>query len=154
MEFRAQRAFLKAMGAEIIGASEQSHSIQGEQNTPIFGHKYVMNDKEWDAFCEGMNRLGRIAKEEKSVISIGIIGVGRIGQVHTRSICNLVKNAKVKTSADPFMNESTAQWAKSMGKHTTRDYKEILSDQEIDAVPICSSTDTHSPISVEAIKAG
>ena len=30
----------------------------------------------------------------------------------------------------------------------------MLADPEIDAVLICSSTDTHSPISVEAIKAG
>ena len=36
----------------------------------------------------------------------------------------------------------------------TKDYKEVLADPEIDAVLICSSTDTHSPISVEAIKAG
>ena len=39
-------------------------------------------------------------------------------------------------------------------EHVTKDYKEIIDDPEIDAVLICSSTDTHSPISVEAIKAG
>ena len=37
---------------------------------------------------------------------------------------------------------------------TTKDYKEILDDPQIDAVLICSSTDTHAPISMEAIKAG
>lgn len=53
------------------------------------------------------------------------------------------------------MTEETAAWAKSMGvEATTKDYKEILEDPQIDAVLICSSTDTHSPISVEAIKAG
>ena len=57
--------------------------------------------------------------------------------------------------ADPFMNDETAKWAKDMGvEAVTKDYKEILADPEIDAVLICSSTDTHSPISVEAIKAG
>ena len=66
-EFRAQLAFLKAMGAKIIGASEQSHSVQGMQDTPIFGHKYVMNDQEWETFCTGMNRLGKIAKEEYGI---------------------------------------------------------------------------------------
>ena len=34
-EFRAQLAFLKAMGAKVIGASEQSHSVQGQMDTPI-----------------------------------------------------------------------------------------------------------------------
>jgi myo-inositol 2-dehydrogenase/D-chiro-inositol 1-dehydrogenase len=89
------------------------------------------------------------------MVTVGIIGAGRIGKVHTTSICNIVKNATIKTIADPFMNEETANWAKGMGvNHTTKDYKEILADPEIDAVLICSSTNTHSPISVEAIKAG
>ena len=89
------------------------------------------------------------------MVTVGIIGAGRIGKVHTTSICNIVKNATIKTIADPFMNEETANWAKSMGiTNTTKDYKEILADPEIDAVLICSSTNTHSPISVEAIKAG
>lgn len=89
------------------------------------------------------------------MVTVGIIGAGRIGKVHTQSICNIVKNAKIKTIADPFMNDETAAWAKSMGvENTTKDYKEILADPEIEAVLICSSTNTHSPISVEAIKAG
>ena len=63
-EFRAQLTFLKAMGAKVIGASEQSYSVQGQMDTPVFGHKYEMNDEEWDTFCTGMNKLGKIAKEE------------------------------------------------------------------------------------------
>ena len=61
-EFRAQLEFLKAMGAKVIGASEQSYSVQGQE-----GHKYVMNDEEWDTFCNGMNYLGKIAKEEYGI---------------------------------------------------------------------------------------
>lgn len=66
-EFRAQLAFLKAMGAKVIGASEQSYSVQGQMDTPVFGHKYEMNDEEWDIFCTGMNKLGKIAKEEYGI---------------------------------------------------------------------------------------
>lgn len=66
-EFRAQLAFLKAMGAKVIGASEQSYSVQGQMDTPVFGHKYEMNDEEWDTFCTGMNKLGKIAKEEYDI---------------------------------------------------------------------------------------
>lgn len=65
--FRAQLSFLKAMGAKVIGASEQSYSVQGQLSTPIFGHKYVMNDEEWNTFLTGMNRLGKIAKDEYSI---------------------------------------------------------------------------------------
>ena len=89
------------------------------------------------------------------MVNVGIIGAGRIGKVHVESICTKVASARLKSLADPFMNEETAQWAKNMGvENVTKDYKEIINDPEIDAVLICSSTDTHSPISVEAIKAG
>lgn len=89
------------------------------------------------------------------MVNVGIIGAGRIGRVHVESICTQVADAQVKMLADPFMSEETATWAKNMGvKGVTKDYKEILADPEIDAVLICSSTDTHSSISVEAIKAG
>ena len=89
------------------------------------------------------------------MVTVGIIGAGRIGKVHTESICNYVRNAKIKTVADPFMNETTEHWLKSMGvENTCKDYHEILNDPEIQAVLICSSTNTHSPISLEAIAAG
>ncbi len=89
------------------------------------------------------------------MINIGIIGAGRIGKVHCESITCYVKGATVKTVADPFMNEDTEKWLKGMGvEKTTKDYHDILGDKSIDAVLICSSTDTHAPISIEAIKAG
>lgn len=66
-EFRTRLEFLKSMGSRIIGASEQSHSVQGLTDTPVFGHKYVMNDKEWEMFTTGLNKLGRIAKEEYEI---------------------------------------------------------------------------------------
>ena len=66
-DFREQLTFLKAMGAKVIGASEQSYSVQGMQDTPVFGHKYVMNDEEWERLCTGLNKLGKIAKEEYGI---------------------------------------------------------------------------------------
>ena len=89
------------------------------------------------------------------MIKVGIIGAGRIGHVHGESISKFVKNATVKTIADPFMNEKTEAWAKAPGvETTTKDYHEILTDPEIAAVLICASTDQHSPLSIEALKAG
>ena len=89
------------------------------------------------------------------MITVGIIGMGRIGKVHTTSIATRVKNARLKWAADPFLTEETEAFARSMGvEQTTKDYHDILNDPEVDAVLICSSTDTHSPISLEAIAAG
>ena len=89
------------------------------------------------------------------MINLGIIGAGRIGRVHTESICTQIPNARVKILASPSMDAAREAWAKNMGvERVTRDYQEILEDQEIDAVLICSATDTHSHISIEAIEAG
>ena len=89
------------------------------------------------------------------MLKVGIIGAGRIGKVHTESITKYVPNAEVKAIADPFMNDATEEWAKKMGvKEIYKDYKEILNDKEIEAVLVCSSTDTHSQISLEALQAG
>lgn len=89
------------------------------------------------------------------MLKVGIIGAGRIGKVHCESIMNYVKSATVKSVADPFLNDETIEWAKGLGiNEFTKDYHDILNDKEIDAVLICSSTDTHSKISLEAIAAG
>ena len=54
--------FLKAMGAKVVGISEQGHSIQGTDKS-IFDDKYVMNDAEWDMLTTGLNKLGKVAKD-------------------------------------------------------------------------------------------
>ena len=89
------------------------------------------------------------------MISLGIIGAGRIGKVHAQSIMNHITSARLKTIADPFMNEETEASLRALGvSDCTKDYKKILNDPEIDAVLICSSTNTHADISLEAIAAG
>lgn len=62
--FVKQLDFLKEMGAKVIGVSEQSYSIQGKMEQPVWEGKYVMNDEEWKLLTEGLNKLGRIAKDK------------------------------------------------------------------------------------------
>jgi myo-inositol 2-dehydrogenase/D-chiro-inositol 1-dehydrogenase len=89
------------------------------------------------------------------MINIGIIGAGRIGKVHAKSILTGVDSARIISIADPLMTSETENWAKSVGiQNVYLDHKHIIEDESIDAVLICSSTDTHSPISLEAIRAG
>lgn len=61
-DFERNLDFLAAVGADRINVSEQSHSIQGQMDTPVLGGaKYVMSDAEWAQFCQGLDRLGEIA---------------------------------------------------------------------------------------------
>jgi inosose dehydratase len=55
--------FLHAMGAKVIGCSEQSRSIQGQKKS-IFKEKTVFNDAEWQLLAEGYNELAKIAAEK------------------------------------------------------------------------------------------
>ena len=43
------------------------------------------------------------------MVNVGIIGAGRIGQVHMNSILTRVPNAKIKAVADPFLSEAAAK---------------------------------------------
>ncbi len=88
------------------------------------------------------------------MITIGIIGAGRIGQVHVNSIRTGVPGARVKAIADPFITEETKNWVLNAGvEKVCLDYRQILDDPEIDAVLICSSTDTHCAVSLDSISA-
>ena len=89
------------------------------------------------------------------MLNLGVIGLGRIGKVHIESITTRVRGAKVKAVAEPFLNDVGREFAKKHGiENIYTDYKEILKDKEIDAVVICSSTNTHANISKEAALAG
>ncbi|MGR3806812.1 2-keto-myo-inositol dehydratase [Pasteurella testudinis DSM 23072] len=62
-DFIEHMNFLHAMGAKVIGCSEQSRSIQGQQKS-IFKEKTVFNDAEWQLLAEGYNELAKIAAEK------------------------------------------------------------------------------------------
>ncbi len=85
----------------------------------------------------------------------GIIGTGRIGKVHIQNISMFVPELEIKTAADPFMNEETETFVKKCGvANVIKTAEDIFNDPEIEAVIICSSTDTHSKYIIEAAKAG
>jgi len=68
-EFIKELDFLKAVGSKVIGVSEQSHSIQGMLDQPVWEGKYVMNDDEWKVFVEGLNKLGKVAKDKGMILT-------------------------------------------------------------------------------------
>ncbi len=89
------------------------------------------------------------------MINVGIIGAGRIGQVHARSILTGVPGARILAIADPYMSPAAAAWAKDAGIEGIYDHFErILEDPRIEAVLICTPTDTHAALSLKAIAAG
>src|SRR5665648_15379 len=87
-------------------------------------------------------------------VNIGIIGVGRIGKLHARNLKYQIPGSKVLAVADIFeksARETASQLEISIAE---KDYRVLLENKDIDAVVICSSTDTHAQIISEAAQAG
>jgi len=62
--FTAQLKFLEAMGASVIGPAEQGKSVQGKLDVPVFAGKPTFTDEEWKKLTQGLNELGKIAKDK------------------------------------------------------------------------------------------
>ncbi|OPA75208.1 inositol 2-dehydrogenase [Paenibacillus selenitireducens] len=89
----------------------------------------------------------------KRKVTVGMIGTGRIGRLH---IHNLLKHPQVhlKAIADIAIDGSEP-WVQALGIPViTRDAFEIMKDPEIEAIFICSSTDTHTDMIQAAARAG
>lgn len=67
--FIRHRDFLYEVGARVIGAAEQGHSIQGMMNVPVLKKKPHFTDEEWKKLADGLNGLGRLAKEKGMILT-------------------------------------------------------------------------------------
>jgi myo-inositol 2-dehydrogenase / D-chiro-inositol 1-dehydrogenase len=87
-------------------------------------------------------------------LNIGVIGAGRIGKLHADNLVNRVAGARVLAIADVVPEAANVAAAKLNIPLATADYREILANPDIQAVAICSATDTHSQIIIEAAQSG
>jgi myo-inositol 2-dehydrogenase/D-chiro-inositol 1-dehydrogenase len=79
-------------------------------------------------------------------IKIGIIGAGRIGKIHADNL-RRHPQAEIVAVSDLFAGPELTEWALERGiPIVTKDSEELLANPDIDAVFICSSTDTHVPL--------
>jgi myo-inositol 2-dehydrogenase/D-chiro-inositol 1-dehydrogenase len=85
------------------------------------------------------------------MISIALLGAGRIGQIHGRNIA-ASKRAKLAGIADPLPEGANAL-SKATGA-PVRTADELLADKDIDAVLIGTPTDTHADFIDRAAAAG
>jgi myo-inositol 2-dehydrogenase / D-chiro-inositol 1-dehydrogenase len=87
-------------------------------------------------------------------IKLGVIGAGRIGKVHIATLVQNVPQAEVVAVADVNL-KSAEEVAKSFGINTVfSNYLDVINHPEVEAVVICSPTDTHARYIVECAEAG
>ena len=87
-------------------------------------------------------------------LKIGVIGTGRIGKVHIATLVQSVPQAEVVAIADTDL-KSANEVASMFGiKSVYSNYMDVLNHPEVEAVAICSPTDTHARYIVDAAAAG
>ncbi|MDO5455528.1 MAG: inositol 2-dehydrogenase [Eubacteriales bacterium] len=88
-------------------------------------------------------------------LKIGLLGGGRIGKLHATNVQNFIPDAEIVMLADPFLNDDMKAWAAGIGiTNCTKDPADVFANPEIEAVMICSSTDTHADFIIKAAEAG
>jgi len=87
-------------------------------------------------------------------LKLGLIGAGRIGRLHAENIVRHIPEAELLWIAD-VLEEVAASLAGKLGVvRWDKDYEAVLSDPDVDAVLICTSTDTHARIIQDAAAVG
>ena len=87
-------------------------------------------------------------------LTVGVIGAGRIGKVHAATLAYRIPAARLLAVADIDLPSAQRLAAQFCIPKATAGYREVLDDPEIDAVLICSSTDSHARFIEEAALAG
>ncbi|NCO85360.1 MAG: inositol 2-dehydrogenase [Rhodobacterales bacterium] len=84
-------------------------------------------------------------------LRFGVLGAGRIGRVHSRAIA-ATPGARLVAIADPIA--AAAQAMADAHGCAIRSIDAILAADDIDAVVICTPTDTHADLIEQAARAG
>jgi myo-inositol 2-dehydrogenase/D-chiro-inositol 1-dehydrogenase len=87
-------------------------------------------------------------------INVGVIGAGRIGRIHARNLKFQIPGAKLLAVADVVAGSAQKVAGELEIPVCETDYRRLLANSDIQAVVICSSTDTHAGMIIEAALAG
>ena len=87
-------------------------------------------------------------------MNIGVIGAGRIGKVHAENLVLRIQETNVVAIADVVLSAAQETAARLNIPNVTADYHDLLNSPDIEAIVICSATDTHTQIIIEAAQAG
>ena len=91
---------------------------------------------------------------DKRRLKVGIIGAGRIGKVHAATVAFRIPEAEAAVITDVNLEAARELAARCGIPKVAASAAEIFADPTIDAVLICSSTDTHADMIVAAARAG
>ncbi|MBN93412.1 MAG: inositol 2-dehydrogenase [Deltaproteobacteria bacterium] len=87
-------------------------------------------------------------------VGVGLIGVGRIGRIHGTNIANRIPGARLVGVCDLDQHAAKDFAQRAGGAKVYEHADALLADPQVDAVLICSATDTHADLVEKAAGAG
>jgi len=87
-------------------------------------------------------------------VNIAVIGTGRMGSVHVANLVKMIPEANLSAICDIRLDVAQAVADELEIARVVQDYHEVLDDNDIEAVLIASSTNTHAEIIIDSAKAG
>jgi inositol 2-dehydrogenase len=89
-----------------------------------------------------------------SNVNIGVIGLGRMGQVYANHVARQIEGARLAAVADPRADVTSAFASRVAGVAVYADHHDLLAHPGLHAVIVAAPTHTHREIVIAAAEAG
>jgi myo-inositol 2-dehydrogenase/D-chiro-inositol 1-dehydrogenase len=90
----------------------------------------------------------------KQKLRMAVLGTGRIGKVHISNLATRISGAAIAAVADVAVDQAASVAQQYGVPDVVQDYRELLRRADVDAVAICTPTNTHFDVIWEAAAAG
>jgi scyllo-inositol 2-dehydrogenase (NAD+) len=90
----------------------------------------------------------------KSKLNIGLVGAGRMGIAYARYLANRVPGATLYAVADVREEVATSVGAEFGARRACANYRDLLTNRNIDAIVVVTPTKLHKDVVVDAARAG
>src|ERR1700722_15549375 len=90
---------------------------------------------------------------KNNTIRVALMGAGRIGQEHAKNLVS-IRGVEVRIVCDPRLDAAKMLRPVVRAEKVTDQAEEVLSSKDIDAIIICTPTDTHAGLIEAAADAG
>jgi myo-inositol 2-dehydrogenase/D-chiro-inositol 1-dehydrogenase len=87
-------------------------------------------------------------------LQIGVIGCGMMGTDHVRTLTSKVPRARVAAVSDPDPERAAGAAKNAGGAPVFTEPRELIRHDDVDAVLIASSEDTHEALAIACLQAG
>ncbi|HXL20043.1 MAG TPA: Gfo/Idh/MocA family oxidoreductase, partial [Streptosporangiaceae bacterium] len=87
-------------------------------------------------------------------LNVGVIGVGMIGQDHIRRLTHVLSGARVAAVTDVDLDRAKSVASDVPGARAHQTGEDLIHDDEVDAVVVCSWGPTHEQYVLACIEAG